>query len=1665
MQTQGSRNGAVRAVRFVGLMLTFACTSSLAQVNSWITPGSGNWEEAANWSLGVLPGSSQSIIITNSGWKAVAINPSTPGNFPNSMTVSSLTIQGATNTENTLLLNSFGTAVPLKVLNGCSIGAYSAVDNFGSSFEVDGALDMNGGDFVQVDGVTVVNGGTGILNGNFNATNGNVTLTGGLIIGSIFDVNSSHAVQDGGSLLAQQIDIREGGDYKLVSGVLYALNGTECSSGGSFLQTGGTNYGDISAIGTSSYHLQSGMVQGSLMSLANASFEEDAGLLRMQTLHLSGGSCMFSNGIVGCGTLQMTFYSVVTQSGGQFFLTNNFDLHGVSESQSTGLQIIPNTFVLHGGEFHLPSMSLGDYGILEQDGGSIEIGGDLTMTGGTYTLLGGTLAASNISVGGVWIIGDSATNRINNPGSITLSHVLVISNAFEQLGHFILASGATIDLAGSASRLSFANSSGEAWAGGATLVISNWNGNASGSGAEQLKFGNNASGLTAGQLSEIQFSNPAGLPSGTYSAKILSTGEVVPDSASSTPGLVNSWVTPGSGNWDQAANWSLGVLPDNSQSVFITNSVWKAVAINASTPIDFPGSMTVSNLTIGGATNTYNTLLLNSVGAGSPLVIGVSSNAPGKLIIDTNSAVAMFSSGLIVNNALGTNNSHLGEFEVGGNFIQSDGSEVVAGFMEVGRYGTYNLTNSELFVGSQFISGRFNQQGGRNLGAVIFAGSGQGEYDLFDGILQGGVKLDGTFAGVFKQWGGTNIGSLDLGGPGIYQLSGGVLLPGDLQVGPSSLDPSSLGAGAIEQTGGTNNAGNITMGVGSYTLNGGVLTASSLLLPPTSSRYGYAGSSFYQGGGYFTNGGVNMNGVTDQRNGLQPSIYTLNGGELDTPSITMNQASFNHYGGTNRVGILSISNSPAYVINSGLLAVDQIVLMSSSFSNNSGTMTGTRNLMLGNGSYWNEWHAAAQFGQFQLAGANTSSFLNLLGSPCVLRFANSSGVPWSSGGRLTIPNWSGSLNGGGNQQLFFGTSAAGLTPQQLSRVGFVNPAGLPNGTYPARILSTGEVVPDQGSSSNSGSVNSWITPGNGNWDQASNWSLGVLPNNSQLIMITNPVSKAVAINPSTPVNFPGSMTVSNLFIQGATNTENTLLLNNFGTAIPLTILNGLTLQDGAQILNFNSGLVVQSGTITITNSQIVQDGGFVRTTNAQMNLTDSSYNLTNGDFKGGQVTLGYPVPAQFNQYGGSVTISSLIFGRNVFGSGGHYSLYGGNLNLPGGMDLETGNNSTSSYLQSGGTNVTGSVFMAPGQFGNSPSFTFNGGLLVDDNVTLEADGYGAITLTQNGGTHVITNALNISGASDHGVTPIPGTYSLNGGTLSAGSMSMDASMGTAQFNQTNGIASVGEIQGVSAPFDSYWVPAVNLSGGTLACLNIHMMDGGDINQNAGTLIVSNSLAFDGFIQPGPKLYSTYSLWGGTLIASNINIGGDWIIGDSTTNRISNPGTCTLSHTLLISNAVEQLGRFILASNATINLAGTASKLSFANSSAENWAGGAILNITNWNGALNGGGTEQLKFGNNASGLTAGQLSQVQFSNPAGFAPGSYSAQILSTGEVVPASGSSAATVEFTQQGNNLVLTWPDGWALQTSTNVTGPFEDLPEATPPYTNSMSDGPQRFFRLRQ
>jgi len=66
--------------------------SSNAQTNSWTSATSGNWEDTNSWSLGQLPGSGQTILLTNAGFKAVQIRQNTAAKFSQTLAVDSLTI-------------------------------------------------------------------------------------------------------------------------------------------------------------------------------------------------------------------------------------------------------------------------------------------------------------------------------------------------------------------------------------------------------------------------------------------------------------------------------------------------------------------------------------------------------------------------------------------------------------------------------------------------------------------------------------------------------------------------------------------------------------------------------------------------------------------------------------------------------------------------------------------------------------------------------------------------------------------------------------------------------------------------------------------------------------------------------------------------------------------------------------------------------------------------------------------------------------------------------------------------------------------------------------------------------------------------------------------------------------------------------------------------------------------------------------------------------------------------------------------------------------------------------------------------------------------------------------------------------------------------------------
>jgi hypothetical protein len=255
-----------------------------------------------------------------------------------------------------------------------------------------------------------------------------------------------------------------------------------------------------------------------------------------------------------------------------------------------------------------------------------------------------------------------------------------------------------------------------------------------------------------------------------------------------------------------------------------------------------------------------------------------------------------------------------------------------------------------------------------------------------------------------------------------------------------------------------------------------------------------------------------------------------------------------------------------------------------------------------------------------------------------------------------------------------------------------------------------------------------------------------------------------------------------------------------------------------------------------------------------------------------------------------------------------------------------------------------------------------------------------------------------------------------------------------------------------------------LEGGLMTVSNVFVGEGffvgpgtigGDFHQSGGFLWISNTLTCVGGCE----------FEGGIAVVPNIVLeGGSLQIGPSSAATVTNQISFQTAGTLSLVSATQHLAPMTVTGNSEIDFGSGNSQVTFADSSGKAWMNGATLIVSNWNGFIIGGGPDQLIFGNSSHALTSVQLQQIEFVNPSPLPRGNWPAKILPTGEVVP---SMLSLLTFSLSGSNMVLQWPiaNNLVLQSATNAAGPFEDISNALPPFTNDTSQFPRRFFRLRQ
>jgi len=463
-----------------------------------------------------------------------------------------------------------------------------------------------------------------------------------------------------------------------------------------------------------------------------------------------------------------------------------------------------------------------------------------------------------------------------------------------------------------------------------------------------------------------------------------------------SPAPTNAWTKPTSGAWEEPY-WSLGTLPSATQEVALWNPGWKAVAIGANTAANYPTSLRVNNLFIDAPTNSANRLLLNWAGHNVPLVVRTN------VFIGTNgSMVAHFS-------ALQTRHVELRGFAA-----FSDSARATVNEFTVGWGGALNLHDATLTCSNlAFFGGSVTQSMGvAVISTIAYKNPGysrprENVYVLSGGVLYSGVasigyrgSSDGERFRFFQSGGAHSNTTMKLqGGPieraGYYYLSGGLLVS----------DKVTITGGTMEQSGGTN--------------------------------------------------------LTRELVAEHSGYYSLSSGQLVTSNTTMSTVSIHQSGGTHTVqSRLTLEKGAEYRLSAGTLSAPVIEIRTSAGLASSGGEVSNSGMVVLRGGSMTVENGAGQFGKLQVleiegpgwGWGDGSSTLRMgwSNTPTIVRFEDSRDLPWT--GTLQVRNWA------TNKRIFVGANSQALTSNQLKRVVFIRPSGLPS-DYSGALTASGELVP------------------------------------------------------------------------------------------------------------------------------------------------------------------------------------------------------------------------------------------------------------------------------------------------------------------------------------------------------------------------------------------------------------------------------------------------------------------------------------------------------------------------------------------------------------------------------------------------------------------------------
>jgi hypothetical protein len=456
---------------FVLLMTVVCPRSAQAQVESWSNPSGGFWDDFRNWSLGVHPTNSDTVFITNAPSKTVTIDSFTSGTYPDSMTISDLTVLASGNVTNTLSLSDAGTNTPLQIHDTLMIlsgGALLMADSSllvgdvaGANFALEAPASFSGTNFLSggiavgystnsVGSISMGDGQTAFTNGytviGFYGS-AQVSLSNGILQDGD-DISVLNSIFFGFSSGSQGLLSLGGGIYlapeDLSLGMYAGSTGLVWVTGGQLIQTNNL-LTTIGGDGVGRLVLSNGQVLASQVIVADGTGSQG-------TLVIAGGTVNFSGGLaIGIGE---TATGIVSITDGQLAVTNrsviigNFGIGQMTVSNGALLaqsMVVGNcnlsqgSLTIAGGVTSIASnMNVGVYsnanGIVQITGGVTSISSNLTLgvfsnATGLIQITGGNLAITNQFVTGQLVVGQIGSGTFAQSGGVvTVDQLLAINS-------------------------------------------------------------------------------------------------------------------------------------------------------------------------------------------------------------------------------------------------------------------------------------------------------------------------------------------------------------------------------------------------------------------------------------------------------------------------------------------------------------------------------------------------------------------------------------------------------------------------------------------------------------------------------------------------------------------------------------------------------------------------------------------------------------------------------------------------------------------------------------------------------------------------------------------------------------------------------------------------------------------------------------------------------------------------------------------------------------------------------------------------------------------------------------------------------------------------------------------------------------------------------------